>query len=104
MDGATGTTLFELDVIHICSVNFQSKSINAGSPVGAQITRDETKIGSFDASVSNTFVHEFTHWHGSANSGDGTERTVTRECTLIPILMGDANQVPRPSSHSPTES
>ncbi|KAI8681704.1 hypothetical protein NCS55_00423000 [Fusarium keratoplasticum] len=77
MDGATGTTLFELDVIHICSVNFQSKSINAGSPVGAQITRDETKIGSFDASVSNTFVHEFTHWHGSANSGDGTERTVT---------------------------
>ncbi|KAL2689511.1 hypothetical protein Neosp_003565 [[Neocosmospora] mangrovei] len=61
-DGATGTTLFELDVIHICSVNFESKSVNAGSPVGAQITRDETKIGSFDASVSNTFVHEFTHW------------------------------------------
>ncbi|KAM6523911.1 hypothetical protein FSOLCH5_004522 [Fusarium solani] len=73
MDGATGTTLFELDVIHICSVNFQSKPINAGSPVGAQITRDETKIGSFDASVSNTFVHEFTHWYGSANSGHGTE-------------------------------
>ncbi|KAM6535446.1 hypothetical protein FALCPG4_005008 [Fusarium falciforme] len=67
MDGATGTTLFELD----------SKSINAGSPVGAQITRGETKIGSFDASVSNTFVHEFTHWYGSANSGHGTERTVT---------------------------
>ncbi|RSL66099.1 hypothetical protein CEP54_003953 [Fusarium duplospermum] len=62
VDGATGTILFELDVIHICSVNFQSKSINAGSPVGAQITRDETKIGSFNASVSNTFVHEFTHW------------------------------------------
>ncbi|WAO86918.1 Hypothetical protein NCS54_00420700 [Fusarium falciforme] len=57
--------------------NFQSKSINAGSPVGAQIPRDETKIGSFDASVSNTFVHEFTHWYGSANSGHGTERTVT---------------------------
>ncbi|KAJ3467030.1 hypothetical protein MRS44_004594 [Fusarium solani] len=33
MDGATGTTLFELDVIHICSVNFQSKPINAGSPL-----------------------------------------------------------------------
>ncbi|KAJ4200908.1 hypothetical protein NW767_007044 [Fusarium falciforme] len=58
-------------------VNFQSKSINAGSPVGAQIPRDETKVGSFDASVSNTFVHELTHWYGSANSGHGTERTVT---------------------------
>ncbi|KAJ4132916.1 hypothetical protein NW754_015729 [Fusarium falciforme] len=57
--------------------NFQSKSINAGSPVGAQIPRDETKIGSFDASVSNTFVREFTHWYGSANSGHGAERTVT---------------------------
>lgn len=99
MGTATGLTIPELDVIHLCSASFKAKSRDAGSPVGAEITRDKTRIGSFDSSLSSTFVHEFAHWYGAANNGPGTDLTVTREYIHILTLRVDANRALLSPSH-----
>ncbi|KAM0439608.1 hypothetical protein ACHAPT_000700 [Fusarium lateritium] len=75
MDGAMGRTIMDLDVIHICSTSFQETSTGLTSPVDVEPTRDETKLGYFDPCLSNTLVHEFTHWYGSSNDGPGTPVT-----------------------------